>query len=125
MRTPDPLDRLMAMNRAYFEFAFENPGYYELMFILKEPLESDYNQEGWEIGVKNHQMLEETVQDCIQAGYFQHTKDDPTALAFSIWSYVHGAVALKIQNRMRMYPKELQESLIDKSAEVMHLILQQ
>ena len=34
----DPFERLKAMGRIYMSFALENPDFYELMFIMKEPL---------------------------------------------------------------------------------------
>ena len=117
----DPFDRLEALNKVYFNFAFENPGYYDLMFILNDPMKSDFNEEGWDIGMKSHSILEDVVKDCIEVGYFR--KADPKAMAFSIWAYVHGVVSLKIRDRMKMYPEEEREGLIARSTDLMHAML--
>ncbi len=112
-----PFERLKALNKVYFEFAFENPGYYDLMFILKGPMKSDYNKDGWDIGMKSHNILEGIIDDCVDAGHFKGL--DPKTLAFSIWSYVHGIASLKIRGRLKMYPEEKREQLISESNEIM------
>lgn len=117
----DPFERLMELNRVYFRFAFDNPGYYDLMFILRGPMNSDLNAESWDIGLKSHKILEAIVKDCIGAGYFKGA--DPKVLAFSVWSYAHGVASLKIRDRMKMYPQEEREALINQSFEMMHHIL--
>ena len=35
----DPRERLLAHGKAYIEFAMENQEYYDLMFILREPMD--------------------------------------------------------------------------------------
>ena len=117
----EPFERLLAMNKAYFRFAFENPGFYDLMFILKAPMNTDYNKEGWDIGLRSHQILQEIVRDCQKAGYFKSM--DVEVMAFSIWSYAHGVISLKIRDRMKMYPKENIGKLIEESFEMMHTML--
>ena len=117
----DPFERLRALNKVYFKFAFENPGYYDLMFILKAPMNSHFNSESWDIGMKSHKILEDIVTDCIAAGYFEGA--DPKVLAFSVWSYAHGVATLKIRDRMKMYPEEEREMLINQSFETIHHIL--
>ena len=118
----DPFERLKELNRVYFKFAFENPGYYDLMFILKAPMNSNFNADSWDIGMKSHKILEDIVRDCIDVGYFKGT--DPKVLAFSLWSYAHGVASLKIRDRMKMYPEEEREALIHQSFEMMHQILE-
>ena len=117
----DPYERLMGLNRAYFKFAFDNPGYYDLMFILRGPMNSDLNQDSWDIGMRSHQILEETVRDCMKAGYFN--EQDPDVVAFTLWSYVHGVVSLKIRDRLRMYPEDIREDLISQSIEIIHTMM--
>src|SRR5690554_7192785 len=50
MIVEDPFERLKALGRSYLQFAKENPDYYELMFIQKEPMEfldKDSENELW------------------------------------------------------------------------------
>ena len=117
----DPFERLQALNVAYFEFAFENPGYYDLMFILRGPMNSEYNKDGWDIGMKSHSILEDIIQECMEAGYFED--GDYKTIAFAIWSFVHGIACLVIRDRMTMYPEEKREQLIEEAAQFMHRML--
>ncbi|MEM8907959.1 MAG: TetR/AcrR family transcriptional regulator [Bacteroidota bacterium] len=117
----DPFERLQKLNEVYVNFAMEHPAYYELMFILNEPMRSDEVGGGWQIGLSAHQILLDVVSDCQAKGYFKGK--DVEVLAFSIWSYVHGLVSLKIRNRMLMYPEATRDALILASGKMMHEIL--
>jgi AcrR family transcriptional regulator len=106
----DPLKRLNELGRIYFQFALDNPEYYDLMFIMRAPMESHQNEAGWELGVQSHNVLIEIVQDCIDFGYFKG--QDPQSLSFMIWSFVHGVMSLKIRNRLKMYDEVNQDKLV-------------
>jgi AcrR family transcriptional regulator len=106
----DPMKRLQELGRVYFQFAFDHPEYYDLMFIMRGPMESHHNDAGWELGVKSHNILTEIVQECIDYGYFKGK--DPQTLSFMIWSFVHGVMSLKIRNRLKMYDQVDQDKLV-------------
>jgi AcrR family transcriptional regulator len=106
----DPLERLQALGHQYFKFALDNPAYYDLMLILRAPMESHHTEEGWELGLKSHSVLTTIVNECIQQGYFKNK--DPEVLSFMIWSFVHGAVSLKIRDRMKMHSETNQGELL-------------
>ena len=104
----DPLDRLQAMGRVYLDFAIKNPELYDLMFILRAPMESHKSTESWDAGMKAYNCLDETVGECIEQGHFKEIDKVSTTLA--IWSMVHGIASLLIRDRLHMYPEEhLQE----------------
>ena len=109
-RVKDPMERLKFLGKLYVEFAMENPEYYDLMFILKSPMESTHTEEGWELGKRSHNLLSQAVQDCVDAGYFRSNSTE--VIAFMIWSFVHGLVAMHIRDRMKMYPEEQREEFI-------------
>ena len=117
----DPMERLEKLNERYINFALDNPAYYDLMFILNEPMQSDKTKTGWDIGMSAHNILVSIIKDCIQEGYFKDL--DADVVAFSVWSYVHGVVSLKIRNRMKMYPEDERMKLIEDSGKMMHQIL--
>jgi len=117
----DPFARLEKLNEVYIDFALDNPAYYDLMFILNEPMQTDETQEGWEIGMSAHRILQQIVGECMEAGYFKGL--DAQVVAFSVWSAVHGMVSLKLRDRMKMYPEETREALISKSKDVLHQML--
>lgn len=97
----EPFERLKAMGRVYMSFAIENPDFYELMFIMKEPIEfvkAHCQGEEWEEGMQAFTALIMTVDHCKAAGYF--TKFDTTTFALNVWSLMHGLCSLKLQGHL-------------------------
>jgi len=97
----EPFERLKAMGRVYMNFALNNPDFYELMFIMKEPIEfvkAHCHGEEWEEGEQAFSALIMTVEHCKAAGYF--TKFDTTTFALNIWSLMHGLCGLKLQGHL-------------------------
>jgi AcrR family transcriptional regulator len=104
----NPLVRLAKMGEYYIRFGLENPAFYELMFILKAPMEAlealDANCE-WKSGDLALGKLKETIKECMDKGLIE--KGDVDAVAMSIWSMVHGMVALAIRDRFdKLVPKD-------------------
>ncbi|MGB3589574.1 MAG: TetR/AcrR family transcriptional regulator, partial [Tunicatimonas sp.] len=75
----DPLKMLQELGRIYVQFALENPVYYDLMFIMRSPMESHHIGESWELGMKSHGILTSVVNQCIEKGYFQEKDPDTVA----------------------------------------------
>ena len=109
----DPLERLSKMGEVYMKFAFENPGYYDLMFIAKTVAEKICEQEHWEAGQRSYDYLRDTVKQCIDEGYFIDTDVDSAAFAF--WSIVHGMASLIIRGRCAMIPPEQIKNVVQGS----------
>lgn len=93
-----PFERLKAMGRLYLQFALENPDFYELMFVMKEPMEHIQNNCGWEEGEEVFDTLVQTIKACQDVGYFKQF--DSNVFALLVWSTVHGLCALKINNHL-------------------------
>jgi AcrR family transcriptional regulator len=101
----DPFDRLVAMGKKYIEYAIENPELYELMFLMKAPIETlECRSEIWEHGHLATGMLKLIIKDCIDAGYFKNT--DIEAMCATIWGGVHGLATMHVMKRTMMYPEE-------------------
>ena len=98
--TPNPSERLTKMGRAYIQFALENKSYYDLMFIMRQPMNAVKNS-NWKVGEKNFEFLKATVKDCIEANILPD--EDVDALAMMIWAGVHGVVSLVIRDRMMKF----------------------
>lgn len=113
-------DRLRAGGRAYISFALENTALYCLMFappkltaLADNPFESD-------IGRKSLQFLTQGIMAC-QAE--RSVKDvDAQTLAFVMWSAVHGAAMLMLQNRTPSEVSEYDQLMDDTVDMVMNLI---
>ncbi|MEM9831281.1 MAG: TetR/AcrR family transcriptional regulator [Bacteroidota bacterium] len=104
------LERLRELGRIYINFALTNPVYYDLMFIMRGPMESHRTDEEWELGMSSHHILTQVVAQCIEQGYF--SGKDPDRVSFMVWSFVHGVVSFKIRDRMKMYEPEEHEAMI-------------
>jgi len=118
----DPMERLNALGRVYINFAISHPAYYDLMFIMRSPMESTHTVDDWPNGKKSHDILTSAVSECMEQGYFKH--HDPHALSFMIWSTVHGIVTLYLRNRMKMYHNEERKMLLDKALDSFRMILE-
>ncbi|SNR41107.1 TetR/AcrR family transcriptional regulator [Flavobacterium sp. ov086] len=97
----DPMERLRKMGFTYLKFAMENSEMYDLMFIVKAPMEfieSSENQ-AWNEGADTFNALKKTVEECMKEGHFEgHSLE---ALSFMIWSLVHGMCCLEIRQRTK------------------------
>lgn len=117
-----PFERLKAMGVVYLDFAKKNPEYYDLMFILRAPMNCLEEHEGWLEGKTTFDYLVHIVKECQDIGMFLAHKD-PESLAFAIWSAVHGIAALKIRGRCRVITEEKQEDMDINSYQDLVLLL--
>lgn len=102
-----PFERLKALGRTYLKFAREHPDYYEVMFMLKEPMEFLNSKEGeecWMEGIQTFDVLVSTVVDCQKEGFFRGTK--PESVALQAWAVVHGLSSLYITSRLQKMSEE-------------------
>jgi AcrR family transcriptional regulator len=110
-----PFERLKTIMRAYIKFALENKEFYDLMFISRAPMNAlDDDCEEWDEGKKSFESLVFTVQQCIDAGYFEGM--DAENLSFTLWSMVHGICSLQIRDRCAVLTEEKQKGLSDRAS---------
>lgn len=97
----DPFRKLAQMSKAYVEFGMEHPDIYDLMFIIRAPM-NKVEEEGiqWENGEACFQYLVNTLEECMEKGLIRFT--DKMVGALSIWSMVHGLVSLNVRCRMKV-----------------------
>ena len=98
----DAFERLKAMGRAYIQFAVNHPDFYEVMFMMKEPmqyLQAHHPEEEWPEGERVFDALMETVNGCKAQGYFGSMNTE--ALAMLSWSVVHGLCSLHITSHFK------------------------
>lgn len=100
----NPFERLKAMGRTYMQFAAENSEFYELMFVMKEPLEylenvcGLDNEEGWDDGVEAFNFLVNTIADCQAKQYF--LGQDTKIFSLLVWSTLHGLCTLSLHGHL-------------------------
>jgi AcrR family transcriptional regulator len=120
----DPFERLKAISKSYVRFASENKEFYELMFIMKSPMNSIKKEKGdWEEGDRAFGFLVNTIEQCISKGYFQGMNAE--ILAFTCWSMVHGICSLEICDRCRhVVSEENQKDMATKATNMVVEILE-
>ncbi len=111
MHIENPYERLKAIGKQYLKFAFENPEMYDLMFIIRAPMESLREDECWNTGMTTHQCLIDTVEEGLQKGFI--IGKDIHSVALVMWSMVHGIASLYHRDRLSMYPPEHIHQLIE------------
>jgi AcrR family transcriptional regulator len=94
----NPYERLGAIGRTYINFAFENPDYYDLMFIMRAPLSQIKHEERWNAGECAFGYVLDTLTQCLDQNLIRPA--DKYITAVSVWSFVHGLVSLYIRERM-------------------------
>lgn len=105
---------LRRMGKAYIKFGIEHKQDYELMFIMREPMNgAEIIDPKWKIGAKNYELLKLVIGQCIEEESIRIT--DINVGAFMIWSAVHGMVSLYIMDRMKMINDIKHDQLIEKA----------
>jgi AcrR family transcriptional regulator len=106
----DPVERLRAGGRAYFEFALTQPHYYRLMFQL-EPPEDCTSNEIMEIAGKTFDFIRLAVAEGHASGQFVF--DCPEiVVSHALWCSLHGTVALQLSGHLALkLPEEMYAEL--------------
>lgn len=97
----DPFERLRFIGRSYIEFGLRHPEHYDLMFIMRSPMESESKGDSWMEGKAAFGILEKTVKDCLEKGLIR--PGDYRAISYNLWAIVHGICSLEIRERLKMY----------------------
>ena len=107
-------EKLITMGRRYIQFALENPHMYELMFIMKSPMNAAESLDPtWKIGEGNYNFLKEVIAECINENSIRIS--DVESGAFMIWSAVHGLASLIVMERTHMIPEDQLGSILDQA----------
>lgn len=93
---------LKRLGHIYIEFAFDNQEYYDLMFIIKKPLELiNRKKEQWGSGLIAYDFLLSVMKRCVEQKTIRY--EDPELASLAIWGYLHGIIALHIRDRCKMF----------------------
>ncbi len=96
----EPFTRLQQIFDAYINFGLNNPEMYDLMFIMKSPMNNLEDKEVWQNGNDAFAHLVNCVQDCIDQKLIKF--DNVWLGAFSIWGFSHGLISLDIRCRIKV-----------------------
>ncbi|MEE9493355.1 MAG: TetR/AcrR family transcriptional regulator [Gammaproteobacteria bacterium] len=96
-----PLMRLQRSSREYMNFALENPGYYEIMFMSTDQMTGlkHLNDKGAQEMEETYLFHKQLVIDC------QFKGQDTEQLTAAIWAFGHGLVALYLVGKLPLDKK--------------------
>lgn len=117
----DPVAQLKQIAKIYVEFGMANPDLYDLMFILRSPMNVE-SDEKWESGSSAFGFLVEIIERCGDRLRYK----DPKMAAFSCWSMVHGIVSLNVRGRCKVLDttdEEVNDMLTKAVDEFMEIIV--
>jgi AcrR family transcriptional regulator len=100
----NPFERLKAIGAVYLDFAQHNKDFYDLMFIMQSPIDSEKDQDKWMMGHQTLEFLKNVLRQCQEIGHFKGM--DINFLSFTIWSAMHGMSALFCRDRCKAYHEE-------------------
>lgn len=106
----DPFERLKVMGRIYMQFSLENTDFYELMFVLKEPMEhirETGSNACWEEGEQAFKLLMANIAACQDIGYFKGM--DAGNVAMIAWSTLHGLCTLNLHGHLEFVKTHKEE----------------
>lgn len=93
----DPFKRLEQLAVAYLEFSRQHPELYDLMFIIKAPMNTLVEKEKWENGDPSYDALHGLMQECIEKKLVKFK--DATIATLSVWGFAHGLISLHLRGR--------------------------
>lgn len=100
----DPLKRLEQLGKIYVAFGLENPELYDLMFIIRAPMNVDEELHK-DNGAETFFYLLRCLEECIEKKLLIFK--DPMQAALQVWSMMHGLVSLNLRCRLKvMLPDE-------------------
>jgi AcrR family transcriptional regulator len=106
----DALAQVYAIGEEYISFALHNPGLYELMFVLRAPMDAIRPDCGWEDGFRTYDYFKSVLAKAIEKGQLIPTGAE--LLCVTLWAAVHGLVTLFLRERFQMIPREHIEPLM-------------
>ncbi|NQX41425.1 DNA-binding transcriptional regulator, AcrR family [Pedobacter steynii] len=95
----NPIERLEQLGKAYVSFALENPELYDLMFIIRAPMNVDEDLHK-DNGVATFNCLADCLEECMKNGLLIFK--DPVQAGLQVWSMMHGLVSLNLRCRLKV-----------------------
>lgn len=121
-KTAHPIEQLRQLGQVYMKYALENPALYDLMFIMRKPMDHVACAEDWDCGMQAYHFLYSIIETCMQQELVRFT--DAHVGAITVWSHLHGLIALNLRGRFVMIPEEMHAPLIQASVDSLIEIIQ-
>ena len=86
--TAAPADKLRQICRVYFDFAMENPEYYEIMFSLNPERMARYPAEKYRRARRSLEIFADAIKEAAPHD------DDSYMTAHLVWTFLHGVITM-------------------------------
>jgi AcrR family transcriptional regulator len=112
-----PIKKLEQIMLAYMHFGKNNPELYDLMFIIRAPMNVMKDKETWDNGHDSFNFLVECISECMEKKLIRY--NDVMIAALSVWSMGHGLVSLDLRCRFKVMAMDdkLINAAIEKSVQ--------
>ena len=97
----DAFCRLNNLGKTYIDFGIQNPEKYDLMFLLRFPMNAVGSNQPWGNFQKTFQYLQSVINECITEKPVIFT--DPLTGSLQFWSFLHGLTSLYLKDRLPDY----------------------
>jgi AcrR family transcriptional regulator len=97
--SPDPVKKLRQLGKSYIKFGLNNPELYDLMFIIRAPMNVDEKIHK-DNGADCLNYLVGCLSDCMSQNLLRFT--DVQMATLQIWATVHGLVSLNLRCRLKI-----------------------
>jgi AcrR family transcriptional regulator len=92
----DPVDKLLALARAYVRFGVEHPEHYRIMFMRRQDHEPEQYAAERVLETGLFGVTLPVVQRCIDEGRFRADCGDALMVAWVLWMAVHGITTVAV-----------------------------
>jgi AcrR family transcriptional regulator len=106
----EPIEQVYAIGESYITFALENPELYELMFVLRAPMNAIHPDCEWEDGWRTYNYFKSVLAYAVEKGQLKPM--DPEVLSLTFWATAHGLVSLYLRDRFHNLPQDQVEPLM-------------
>lgn len=91
-----PVERMLALGRAYATFALHYPNHYQMMFMTKHLTVNIEAEIRADASLDAYHLLNHVVSEVFNAGHFMHSLKDAELIAQTLWAAIHGVCSLEI-----------------------------
>lgn len=92
--------KLKNLGKAYIEFGVMYPKHYELMFMLRSPMEGVEKEQPFKNFHETYAFMLGIMTSCISTGKVKYM--DPVTVLLQFWGILHGLTSSYINNRLSM-----------------------
>lgn len=95
----NPVEKLVQIGKTYVNFGLDNPELYDLMFIIRAPMNVDETIHK-DNGDQTFDFLTDCLKECISQNLLR--LKDVNMGALQVWSMSHGMVSLNLRCRLKI-----------------------